>query len=367
MTANTHEVPELVSPNRGADSLLRVESLAIYLALAFGAVGALVGLVFARVEHPPLAGPGSFGLFAAWSATIVAALISGIGYWRSRNRPGQEWRLEVATWTAWVNTLSVVVIHAALAFLATYAAYLLLALALIGMPVSAFLGTVLMAITLGMTAYLVFPSVARMTTQRAATLLMSFVFMGTLTSAVTSSDPAWWKEHFSQLGTYNDVSSWIFNGTLIAGGLLVTTFAVYISHDMHVLLAEGRLSDKSSPRMVSGLFVAMGVMLAGVGLFTVDLHFWIHTLAASGMAVVFLVLLIGGRRHLGGMPPTYFVAVTGFLIATIVTVVLYLTKNLTLTALEVTVFALIFGWITVFIRFLGLAGEGGEPVARASV
>ena len=57
------------------------------------------------------------------------------------------------------------------------------------------------------------------------------------------------------------------------------------------------------------------------------------------------------------MPATYFVAVTGFLIATMVTVVLYLTMRLSLTALEVTVFALIFGWITVFIRFLGLAGE----------
>ena len=284
-------------------------------------------------------------------------MIAGVGYWRSRNREGQEWRLELAPWTAWVNTLSVVVIHAALAFLATYAAFLLLSLGLVGLPVSGFLGAVLMAITFGLAAYLVFPSVARMTTQRSATLLMSFVFMGTLTSAVTSSDPEWWKEHFSQLGTYNDVSSWIFNGTLIAGGLLVTTFAVYISHDMHALLAEGRLSDKSSPRMVSGLFVAMGAMLAGVGLVPVDLSFLIHTLSASGMAVVFLVLLIGGRRHLGGMPSTYFVAVTGFLIATIVTVVLYLTRAFSLTALEVTVFALIFGWITVFIRFLGLAGE----------
>ncbi len=343
---------------RAADSTLRIESQAVYLALAFGAIGALVGLLVARgVPHPPLAGSGSFGLFAAWSATVATALISGVGYWRSRNREGQEWRLELARWTVVVNTLSVVVIHSALAFLATYAVFLLLALAVVGLPVSGFLGAILLAITLGLSAYVVFPSVAHMTTQRAATLLMAFVFMGALTSAVTTSDPAWWKEHFSQLGTYNDVSSAIFNGTLIAGGLLVTTFAVYISHDMHVLLAAGKLADKSSPRVVSGLFVAMGAMLAGVGIFPVDAHFWIHTLSASGMAVAFLVLLIGGRRHLGGMPLTYFVAVTGFLVATVAAVVLYLTMRLSLTALEVAVFALIFGWITVFIRFLGLAGE----------
>ena len=357
MVATSEAVPGSRQP-RTSDSLLRVESQAIYLALVFGAIGALVGFLVARGEpHPPLAGPDSFGLFAAWSATAVTALISGVGYWRSRNRPGQEWRLELAPWTAVVNTISVVVIHSTLAFLGTYAAFLLLALGLVGLPVSGFLGAVLMAITFGLSAYLVFPSVARMTTQRAATLLMSFVFMGALTSAVTTSDPLWWKEHFSQLGTYNDVSSWIFNGTLIAGGLLVTTFAVYISHDMHALLAEGRLADKSSPRTVSGLFVAMGVMLACVGLVPVDVSFWIHTLSASGMAIIYIVLLTGGKRYLGGMPPTYFVAVSGFLIAISVAIVLYLTKNLSLTALEITVFALIFGWITVFIRFLGLAGD----------
>jgi len=338
--------------------LLRVESQAIYLALTLGAVGAIVGFFVARQDpHPPLAGPGSFGLFAAWSATVVVALISAVGYWRSRGRPGQEWKLELAPWTVVVNTLSVVITHAALAFLATYAVYLLLAQALIGLPVAGFLGAVLMALTFGLAAYVVFPSVARMTTQRAATLLMAFVFMGALTSAITTSDPVWWTEHFSQLGTYNDVSSWIFNGTLIAGGLLVTTFAVYISHDMHVLLAAGKLSDKSSPRMVSGLFVAMGAMLAGVGLFPVDVSFWIHTLSASGMAIAYIVLLVRGRRHLGGMPATYFVAVSGFLAATVVAIVLYLTSNLSLTGLEITVFALIFGWITVFIRFLGVVGE----------
>jgi len=351
-------LPESIRPSRGGDSLLRVESQAIYLALALGAIGAIVGFLVGRQDpHPPLAGPGSFGLFAAWSATIVVALISAVGYWRSRSRPGQEWKLELAPWTVVVNTLSVVVTHAALAFLATYAVCLLLAQALIGLPVAGFLGAVLMALTFGLAAYVVFPSVARMTTQRAATLLMAFVFMGALTSAITTSDPVWWKEHFSQLGTYNDVSSWIFNGTLIAGGLLVTTFAVYISHDMHVLLAAGRLSDKSSPRMVSGLFVAMGVMLAGVGLFPVDVSFWIHTLSASGMAITYIVLLVRGRRHLGGMPPTYFVAVSGFLAATIVSTVLYLTGNFSLTGLEITVFALIFGWITVFIRFLGVVGD----------
>ena len=358
MAEDSVVAPTSAKPTRTADSLLRIQSQAIYLALVFGAIGALVGFVSTRLHpHPPLAGPGSFGLWAASAATVVAALVSAFGYWRAQNRPGQEWRHEVARWTATVNTISVVLVHSALAFLGTYALFALLAQALIGFPVLSFFGSVMMAATCGLTAYLVFPSVANMTTQRMATLLLAYVVIGALTSALTTSDPDWWKVHFSQLGTYDDVSAWMFNATLVVAGLLVTTFAVYISHDMNVLVNEGRLSDKASPRMVSGLFVIMGVMLAGVGLVPVDVSFWIHTISASGMAIVFMVLLIRGRRHLGGMPSGYFVASWGFLVAIVVPIVLYLAGSFSLTGLEVTAFSLIFAWIVVFIRFLGLAGE----------
>ena len=239
-------------------------------------------------------------------------MVSAIGYVRSRNRPGQEWRQELAPWTFAVNTISVVIVHTALAFLGTYVLFAVLSLALVGFSVLPLFGTIMTALSLGMTAYLVFPSVARMNTQRSSSLLMTFVVLGTTTSAVTTSDASWWKLDFSELGAHNDLSSWIFNGTLIAGGLLVTTFAVYISHDMYALVATGRLADSSSPRTVAASFITMGVMLAGVGIFPVDDFFWIHTFAASGMGVVYLVLLIGGRRHLSGMPRTVFRVLVAF-------------------------------------------------------
>jgi hypothetical membrane protein len=358
MSTNSAEVSPARRDPAPADSALRVESQAVYVAIAAGVLGAVVGLLFTRWHsQSALAGPGSFGLFAAYASAVVAAGVSAVGYWRSRNRPGQEWRLSLAPWTAVVNTLSVVIVHTALAFLGTYVVFLVLSLGLVGLPVGSFFGTVIMGVTLGMTAYLVFPSVASMNTRRMSGLLMTFIVLGTLTSAVTTSDPAWWTVHFSQLGTFNDLSSWIFNGTLIAGGLLVTTFAVYISHDMNALVSQGRLSDRSSARTVSGLFVVMGVMLAGVGLAPVDVSFLLHTLSASGMAIMFLVLLTGGRRYLSGMPQTYFVASWIFLATLIVSIVLFLTTYFSLAAFEIIVFALVFGWIEVFIRFLGLAGD----------
>ncbi|GAA1954456.1 DUF998 domain-containing protein [Microbacterium deminutum] len=340
--------------------LLRVESAAVYLALLSGVVGGLYGLIVSLIyPQLPLNGEWSFGVFAAIGSSVIAAAISAIGYWGSRRRPGQEWRRSLAPWKFTVNTISVVIVHTALAYLATYVVYLVLALGFVDLPIVAFWAIVLMAVTLGMTAYIVFLSVSRMTTQRMSSLLMAFIVLGTLTAMVTTPDKEWWQVHFSHLGTFDDMSSWIFNGTLIAGGLLVTTFAVYIANDMHTLVDAGRLSNRSSPRTVSTLFVIMGVMLAGVGLCPVDVNMTVHNLSASGMAIIFMVLLIGGPRFLRGMPRTYFVSAWSFLGALVASIVLFIPAvgYFSLTAFEIIVFALIFGWIAVFIRFLGVAGQ----------
>lgn len=337
---------------------LRVESAAVYVATAAGIIGAAYGLVVALVlPDAPLRGDWSFGVLAALAGAAVAALVSGVGYWRSRNRPGQQWRHALAPWKVAVNTTSVVIVHTALAAIAVYVIYLVLSLGFIGLNVVTFWAVVLMAVTLGLTAYVVFLSVARMTTQRMSSLLMAFVAIGTLTSMVTTPDAGWWKVHFSQLGTFDDLSSALFNGTLIAGGLLVTTFAVYIANDLEALVARRGLSSSRTPLIVSVCFVVMGIMLACVGIFPVDVNEWLHNLSASGMAVMYLALLIGGATWLKGMPRAYFLSSWAFLAALVVSVFLFAIAYFSLTAFEIVVFALIFGWIAVFIRFLGVAEQ----------
>lgn len=348
-------LPEGIAPA----PTLRAESEAIYAAFAAGVLGALYGFVVALVapDLPIADDAGGFGLMAAIGAGIVAAAASGTGYWRARNRPGQEWRRSLSSWKFTVNTISVVIVHAALAFLATYAMFRLLSLGFIGLPIITFWAIVLMTVTLGLAAYIPYLSVSRMNTQRMSSLLMAFIVIGTLTSMLTTPDPEWWTVHFSQLGTFDDLSSFVFNGTLIAGGLLVTTFAVYIANDMESLLRAGILQNPRSPRTVSILFVIMGIMLACVGIFPVDFSLLLHNLSATGMAVMFLVLLIAGPKLLRGMPRTYFLSSWAFLAATVATVVLFVVGYFSLTAFEIIVFALIFGWIAVFIRFLGVSGQ----------
>ena len=104
----------------------------------------------------------------------------------------------------------------------------------------------------------------------------------------------------------------------------------------------------------------MGIMLAGVGLVPVDVNLLIHNLSATGMAIVFLGLLVSAPRVLQrdaadvlprhvGLPRRADPVDRALRLA-----------FFGLTAFEIIVFALVFAWIAVFIRFLGLAAQQAD-------
>jgi hypothetical membrane protein len=347
-----------VSPTPAPAPSLRVVNEALTAGLAAAAVGVLLGLVISAVwPGLPLSGTGSFGSASALAAGVIAAASTGTGYWRSRHSPGQEWRLALPRWKFTINAVSVVIVHTILAILATIALYYILSQGFIGLTMEPFWAALLMAVNLFLAAHLSYMSASRMTTQRMSTLLVSFIGIGALTSTITAPEADWWTYHFSQLGTFDTLSSWIFNGTLIAGGLLVTTFAVYVANDLRALVDRGILTNAHAPRTVSTVFVVMGVMLAFVGIVPVDVNLVVHNLSATGMAVVFLGLLIAAPRVLRGMPRTFFITTWGFLAALVISVVLFVVGYFGLTAFEIIVFSLVFAWIAVFIRFLGLTAQ----------
>jgi len=139
-----------------APRTLKVESAAVYAAAGAGIIGAIYGLIIALVAPgEKLSADGwSFGTLAAIGASVIAVIVSAVGYWRSRHRPSQEWRQRLPSRKFTVNTISVVIVHTVLAFLGTYALFRVLSLGFIGLPVILFWAIVLMALALGMTAYL---------------------------------------------------------------------------------------------------------------------------------------------------------------------------------------------------------------------
>lgn len=337
---------------------LRTESEALLAAIIAGIVGALIGLLLGLFPLPArLSGTWAFGTIAGLAAGVSATFSSVLGYWRVRSVNAQDWRRDLSSWRYVISTISVVLAHVALTVISTVAVFEVFDRAFIGVELNAFWTTVLLSLSTGFAAYFAYLSSSRMTTQRLTWILIAFISIGTLAAMVTTSDPQWWEYHFSQLGTFGDLSSFLFNGTLIAAGLLVTTFTLYVGNDLRRLQEQGVIAGGRGIGVVTTALAIMGIMLALVGVFPVNVNMLMHNVSASGMALMFLLLLVAGPWLLRGMPRAYFLSTWGFLAALVVSGVLFAVTYFGLTAFEIIVFALIFGWLSVFIRFLGVTGQ----------
>ena len=336
----------------------RVETEAIYAALSAGVVGAVLGWIVTSGAGLGFWGDWpSVGGIAAVAAVAIAIAAAATAYTRSASRPDQAWRKGLSKWRVVVSTISVTIVHAVLAALGTSTVYLVLDRGFIGLTLRPFDGAVLLAASTGLSAYLVYLSSSRTSTKRMSSLLLAFVALGVLTSMATSTEADWWELNFSELGTFDTFSSFAFNGTLVGAGLLVTTFAAYVQTDMGLLVAAGKLESRRAPGAVAIMLVIMGVMLAIVGIVHVNVAPIVHTIAASGMALVFFGLLGSSPWLLRGMPRAYFLSIIAIAAAFILGAVLFAVGFFGLTAFELLVFCLIFGWIVIFIRFLGVADQ----------
>lgn len=341
-----------------------LESEAVVVGIMAAVIGAVVGgLVFVG-ESPPLWGGWSIGLLAAIVVLVVAVVASYVGYWRARHLPNQQWRLDLASWKFILDATNVAAVHALLAAIGTIAVFVLLSLSFKGVTLDGWVSAVSVGASAGMVAYIVYLSVSKIDTAKLTTLLVLFISITVLVSMATASDPLWWEYHFSKLGMLGDRSANLFNTSLIIAGLLVTTFSLYLQRDITALVELKVLRYRWSARTMSTLFVIMGLMLAGVGLFPLSVNATLHNVCAAGMAVAFFLLLLSSPIVLRGMPWTFFAVTGGFFLAMVGSVILFaVTGYFNLTFFELVVFIIIFGWIATFIRFLGATVSAAEAEA----
>ncbi|WP_051421689.1 DUF998 domain-containing protein [Paenarthrobacter nicotinovorans] len=329
------------------------ESEALLAASSAAVVAGPAGLLIFFGRTPPLWGGVSLGLVSAGAVLVLGLVSAYIGYWRSRYQPDQHWRLGLPAWKFIVDASTVALVHALIAAIAIVAVFLLLQRSFQGLTVDIYAATVGMAVVSGLADYWIYLSVYDISTRKLSGLLVLFMVMSIVASMATSQDPKWWEYHFSQLGTVGGASSGLFNLSLIVAGFFITTFAVYLDRDLRSLIAQGVLVKPWSAGLCSGAFVAMGLLLAGVGVVPLSVSFLIHTLFASGMAVVFILLLLASPFILRGLPRRFFLVCGSFLAALIVSLVLfYPVGYFNLTAFELIAFVIIYGWIAVFIRLL---------------
>jgi Protein of unknown function (DUF998). len=300
---------------------------------------------------------------------LLTGITAGaVGYWRSRNLPGQQWRHRLRPWKFTIDVATVAAVHAIIGFILTMVTFLLLQRSFEGLVVDVWTSTGAVAVASGLAAYAIFLSVSSITTPKLAMLLIVFMATSVLASMATVQDPQWWEYHFSQLGTGDDFSSSLFNVALVVGGAFVTTFAIYVHRDLSALVRFGVLQRASAPRIVAVVFIVMGVLLAGVGLFPVNVNMPVHNACAVGLSLSFLGLLIGSPWILRGMPARFFAICAGAIVLLIASALLFEPMAYyNLTAFELAAFSIIFGWISVFIRFVSAITAGASTDAAAEV
>ena len=181
---------------------------------------------------------------------------------------------------------------------------------------------------------------------RLFTLIM---FSGIALSMTTSTNPLWWQENFSSLGTKNSLSGDSFNLTLTLSGLLIIVLA---SHIVKIVSSDKRLI-KTNTRMLRNIFIALGICIAGVGFFPYDLSPLMHNLSAYSTVLVFAVLIVFIKKIIPSIDRVFQVNSIFLLGFIFFCYWLFVgVSYLNLTAFEIIAFSITFLWLIMFVNYL---------------
>ncbi|GAA1466689.1 DUF998 domain-containing protein [Microbacterium thalassium] len=338
-----------------ATSARSLESLSLSVGVIAFVVIALVALPVFRLGEAPITGPGSIGQYVAISSGAVGFVSFFAGRLVMRGTGGPS-RLSVLDY---LDVAMLSLAHGIIALLSwTLIAHLLEA-GFIGASVFAVALLVLSGSAAAVTAYVCFYSATHMDMHLLSIVLAVFLVEGVLASMLTASDPSWWKDNLSALGMTDDLSSMAFNVTLIVAGFIVTTLARYATVSIPTPHPHGRL-------YVRILLIVVGVFLACVGIFPVNEYFALHNTVATGMAVAFVVLAIGLRWWVPGVPRAFITLGWVFIAVIVVLAVFFAVGVYTLTAVELVAGILVFAWIVLFIRNAGALRTDAAAEASAA-
>ncbi|WP_353808559.1 hypothetical protein [Agromyces sp. SYSU T00194] len=328
-----------------------VEASAIVAAAVAFVVAAVSMLLVGGLESIPITGWGSVAEVSAFAAAISAAIAFGVGYLVQGLPLNAAYAERTPTWARWIDGVALALTAAVLVLLFVVGLGSLLGDAFLGASLYGLTAALLAGAIAAVAAYFTYLVAAGVSATSIATLLAFFLVSGCLGSMLTASDPLWWQKNLSALGTVRDLSGYAFGITLILGGLVVVALARYIGGELRQWASERGLVAERGIRIITAGLVLLGAFLACVGLFPVDLHFALHNSVASGMAVVYLVLVVGLRWFLPGFPNAFLVLGYAFLGTILVSVLMFFPFGYyNLTAVELVAAGLIFSWLIIFIR-----------------
>lgn len=342
-------------------------------------------------------------IFVASAAVVAACAIVTfiVGY----SRLSDSWSLQRG-WLVPVRklfeVLSLSIVYGSTVFLATFV-ILNVINTMVGIQLG---GDYLVALVVGgagVMGYFGYVQGELLTAKTVASLLPLFVLSGVGTAGLTTDDPNWWRNNFSQLGDNITFAASMFNVTLVMAGIcvvIISYFAVYeliASHQQYVewrqrahlpidpaeldaaaqgsdendendgddasngkgedlpkSLVESRSAHVSHFRIriwiLMGLLVASGVFLAGVGIFRYTPHPMLHNLCARGMMFPMCLLLLALPWLAPQLSKMVFVMSDLVLVIISVSGIMWTQGMTTMTNVEATTWILFMAWFVVFSR-----------------
>ena len=123
---------------------------------------------------------------------------------------------------------------------------------------------------------------------RVSALAMIVLMIGVVLAASTTRDPVWWHQHYSQLGTFDDFSGYVFNGTLMVTGMLLAAYGLVMPVGMRADV--GRRTATALRISIA----AVGAHLVILGMIPLSVDSDAHGIAAAGLAVSLVSLMCSG-------------------------------------------------------------------------
>lgn len=218
----------------------------------------------------------------------------------------------------------------------------------------------------GVVGYMTFVQARMMNAKTLASLLPFFIISGVCVAGMTTDDPYWYHNNFSQLGDRTTFAATMFNSTLMLGGLciiIISYFAIseLVTTERLTRLRHDRTTDDPNhgygiphyrlrTTILSVMLTLSGIAFIGIGVFRYTPHPILHNVFARGLPVLMLILFLLLPWIAPRLSRTVMVISDLMLLVCAAFGIDWLMGNVTLTNVEALACMVYLGWFIVFSR-----------------
>ena len=264
-----------------------------------------------------------------------------------------------------VESLALSAVYAATTFLMSFA---LLSMVNEVMGPKVFVGymAAICATVSGIFGYMTFVQARMMNAKTLASLLPFFIVSGVCVAGLTTDDPYWYHNNFSQLGDRTTFAATMFNSTLMLGGLCIIIISYFAISELVTTERLTRLRHNRSANdpnhgydiahyrlrtTILGVMLTMsGIAFIGIGAFRYTPHPILHNVFARGLPVLMLALFLLLPWVAPRLSRTVMVISDLMLLVCAAFGVEWLLGKITLTNVEALACMVYLGWFIVFSR-----------------